>query len=81
MKLEVSQELQTLSFIYRLQRVLGVKNFPTIAGDVRVVGLIPGSERSLGERHGSALQYSCLENSMDKGAWWFPVQRVTKSQI
>ena len=53
-----------------------VKNLPANAGDVRDVGLIPGLERSLGEGHGSPLQYSCLENPMDRGAWWATVYRV-----
>ena len=43
-------------------------------------GLIPGSGRSPGEGNGHPLQYSCLENSMDGGAWWPTVQGVTKSQ-
>ena len=47
-----------------------VKNLPTSAGDTRDVGLIPGSGRSPGEENGNPLQYSCLENSMDKGPWW-----------
>ena len=42
-------------------------------------GLIPGSGRSSGGGHGNSLQYSCLENSMDRGAWWAIVHRVTKS--
>ena len=42
-------------------------------------GLIPGSGRSLGEGNGNPLQYSCLEISMDRGAWWAIVQGVTKS--
>ena len=46
-----------------------VKNPPANAGDVRPVGSIPGSGRSLGGGHGNPLQYSCLENSMDRGAW------------
>ena len=45
------------------------------AGDV---GLIPGLGRSLGERNGNPLQCSCLENSMDRGAWWATVHRVAK---
>ena len=44
-----------------------VKNLPPKAGDV---GLIPGSGKSPGEGNGNPLQYSCLENSMDRGAWW-----------
>ena len=43
-------------------------------------GLIPGSERSPGEGNGNPLQYSCLENPMDKGAWQTTVHWVTKSQ-
>ena len=46
-----------------------VKNLPANAGDMGDVGLIPGSGRSAGEGNGSPLQYSCLENSMDRGAW------------
>jgi len=42
-------------------------------------GSIPGSGRSTGEGNGSPLQYSCLENSMDEGAWWAEVHEVTKS--
>ena len=45
------------------------KNTPANAGDTRDVGSIPGSGRSLGEGHGNPLQYSCLENPMDRGAW------------
>ena len=56
-----------------------VKNLPAKAGDVRDVGLIPGSGRSPGEGHGKPLQYSCLENPMDRGAWWTTVHRVAKS--
>ena len=43
-------------------------------------GSIPGLERSPGEGNGYPLQYSCLENSMDRGAWWATVHGVTKSQ-
>ena len=42
-------------------------------------GLIPGSERSLEERNGNPLQYSCLENSMDRGDWWVAAHGVTWS--
>ena len=52
-----------------LQVVLVVKNLPVNAGDIREVGLIPGSGRSPGGGHGNALQYSFLENHMDRGAW------------
>ena len=49
-----------------------VKNLSVNAGDVRDVGSIPGSGRSPGGRHGNPLQYSCLENPMDRGAWRAP---------
>ena len=53
-----------------------VKNPPANAGDK---SLIPGSGRSPGEANGNPLQYSCLENPMDVGAWWATVQGVAKS--
>ena len=53
-----------------------VKNLPDTASDV---GLIPGLGRSPGEGNGNPLQYSCLENSMDRGAWWASVHGITKS--
>ena len=59
---------------------LVVKNLAANAGDIRDVGLIPGSGQSPGEGYGNPLQHSCLENPMDKGAWWVTVYRVTKSQ-
>ena len=46
-----------------------VKNLPANAGDARDASLIPGSGRSLGGGNGNPLQYSCLENPMDRGAW------------
>ena len=57
-----------------------VKNPLANAGDVRDIGLIPGSERSPGGGHGNPFWYSCLENPMEKGASWATVHRVTKSQ-
>ena len=48
------------------------------AGATGDVGSIPGSGRSLGGGHGNPLQYSCLENPMDRGAWWAIVHKVTK---
>ena len=57
-----------------------VKNLPPNAGDTGDVGLIPGLGRSSGIEDGNPLQYSCLENSMDTGAWWVVVHGVTKSQ-
>ena len=50
------------------------------AGAPGVMGSIPGSGRSPGGGHGNPLNYSCLENPMDRGAWWATVHWVTKSQ-
>ena len=61
------------------QVVLAVKNPPANAGDARDAGLIPGSGRSPGEGHGNPLQYSCLENPMDRVAWKVTVQRAANS--
>ena len=47
----------------------GIKNLPANAGDARDVGSIPDSGRSPGGGNGNLLQYSCLENSMDRGGW------------
>ena len=55
-----------------------VKNPPANAGDARDLGLIPGLGRSSGEGNGNPLQYSCLENSMDRGALWAIVHEVGK---
>ena len=62
-----------------LQAALVVKNTPADAGDVRDVASTPGSGRSPGGGHGNPLQYSCLENPMDRGVWWFTVHRVAES--
>ena len=50
------------------------------AEDLRDMGSIPRSGRFPGARHGNPLQYSCLENPMDRGGWWATVHRVAKSQ-
>ena len=50
--------------------VLVVKNLSANAGDIRDAGSIPRFGRSPGEGNGNPLQYSCLENPMDRGAWW-----------
>ena len=62
------------------QGALVVKNLFANAGDRRDSGLIPGLGRSPGGQHGNPLQYSCLENPMDRGAWWATVHGVTKSR-
>ena len=60
--------------------VLVVKNPPANAGDIiKDAGSIPGSGRSLGGEHSNPFQYSYLENSTDRGAWWATVHRVIKS--
>ena len=60
-------------------QVLVEKKLPADARETRGVGSIPRSKRSPGERHGNPLQYSCLENPMDKGACWATVHGVAKS--
>ena len=57
-----------------------VKNLPTNARDAGDAGLIPGWGRSPRVGNGNPLQYSCLENPMDRGAWRATVHGVTKSQ-
>ena len=57
-----------------------VKNLLANAGNVRDMGLIPGSGRSPGGGQGNLLQYSCLENPMDRGTWWAMVHKVAKSR-
>ena len=57
-----------------------VKHPHASAGDIRDVGSVPGLGRSPGGGHDNLLQYSCLENLMDRGAWWATVHRVTKSR-
>ena len=60
------------------QVALVIKNPPANAGGIRDVGSIPGLGRSPGIESGNPFQYSCLENPMDRGAWWATVLRVTK---
>ena len=67
------------NYSWASQVVLVIKNLPANAEDKRDMGLIPGSGGSLGEGYGNPLQYSCLENPMDRGAWRATVHGVTKS--
>ena len=60
------------------QLMLVVKNTPATAGDIRDAGLIPESGRSPGGEHGNPLQYSCLENPINRAAWQATVHRFTK---
>ena len=59
--------------------MLVVKNPPATAGGIRDMDLIPGSGRSPGVGNGNRLQYSCLENSMDREAWWATAHDVAES--
>ena len=62
------------------QVVLMVNKPSANAGNIRDTGSIPGLGRSPGGGHGNPLQYSCLENPMDRGAWWAMVHRVEKNR-
>ena len=62
------------------QVALVVKHPPANAGDIRDMGSIPGLGRSPGGRYDNPLQYSCLENSMDRGTWQATVHRVIQSR-
>ena len=83
----LDRRLRTREVIH-LTPVLQVRGFPggtsgkepTNARDLREVGLIPGSRRSLGEGNGNTLQYSRLENAVDKGAWPATIHRVAESR-
>ena len=65
---------------FHFQMTLAVKNLPANAGDMRDVGLISGLGRSPGEGNDNPLQYSCLENPMNRGFWRATVHRVAKSR-
>ena len=72
-----------LHYVYTFMGFLGgavVKNSPASAGDARDLGSIPGLGRSPGGGNGNPLQYSCLGNRMDRGAWWATVHVVTESR-
>ena len=66
--------------IWACQVALVVNSLPANAGDIRDTGSIPGLGRSPGGGHRSPLQYSCLENPVDRGAWQAIVRGVAKSQ-
>ena len=78
-----------INFLFRLltacvwasQVALVVKKSLANAGDAKDVAWIPGSGKSPGERNGNPLQYSCLENFVDRGAWRATVYRIAESQI
>ena len=64
---------------FHFQVALVVKTPPANAGDARDAVLIPGLGRSPGGGRGNPLQYSCLENPVDREAWWATIQGVAKS--
>ena len=68
-----------IQFSFSPQVALVVKNPPANAGDAREAGSIPGSGRAPGEGYGSPLQYSSLENSMDRGAWRATAHGIAKN--
>ena len=72
---------QNLNHLKIHKVVLVVKNLPTNSRDTRDLGLIPRSGRSPGGGNGNPLQYSCLENSMDSGAWQASVYGITESAM
>ena len=69
-------------YLHMFNRIGGsvVKNLLTNAGDARDTGSIPGPGRSPGGGNGNPFQYSCLRNTMDRGAWWATVYGFAKSQ-
>ena len=70
----------TLGFTQRASQVVPmIKNLSANAGDTRDTGSILGSGRSPGVGNGNPLQYSCLENPIDRGAWWVIDHQVAKS--
>ena len=77
---DMTERLSTHMQGYLPQVELVVKNLPANAGDVRDAGSIPGLGRSLGGWHGNPLQYPCLENPMDRGAWWAIIHGVAQSR-
>ena len=60
---------------------LVVKNLSANAGDIKDTGSVPGLGRSPGGEHGTPLQSFCLENPMDREAWWATVHRITESDM
>ena len=78
-ELDMTEQLN-LTEIMGLLWWLNSKESVCSSGDTEDMSSIPGSRRSPGGGHGKPLQYSCLENSMDRGTWRAIVHRVTKSQ-
>ena len=82
----INNFVQVFQFFKRNRPFLFLGSFPgssdgkASAYNAEDPGSIPGSGRSPGEGNGNPLQYSCLENPMDRGAWWATIHRVTKSR-
>ena len=77
---QIIYSMYKINNLQAFQMVLVVKSMSVNAEDIRNMGLIPGLGRSLRGGHGNPLQYSCLENPMDRGFWWATVHRVAKSR-
>jgi len=80
MNWDILNGLCFVGFFFFLRDSLVAQTVKASACNAGDLGLIPGSGRSLGEGNGNPFQYSCLENSMDGGAWWATVHGVAKSQ-
>ena len=75
-----NKSLKDSNIVLGFPGAIVVKNPPANARDEIDVSLIPGPGRSSGIENGNPLQYSCLENSMDRGAWWATVHGAEKNQ-
>ena len=71
--------INQIRFLWASHMAQVVKNLPASEGDIRDMGYIPGWGRSPGGGHGNPLQYSSLQNPMDRGAWRTVVERVAKN--
>ena len=78
--IEIDPTNQTVYYLNNRPVAIMVKKPPANAGDVRDVDSIPESERSPEKWHGNPFQYSCLENSKDRGAWQTTVHSIIKSR-
>ena len=76
----LDKTFRSVDFVLGFPGGSAVENLPANAGDTGDAGSSLGSGRFPGVRNGNPLQYSCLENSMDRGAWWATVHGVTKSR-
>ena len=74
------QQSDSVIYIYGFQGGAVVKTPPADSGDTKDMGSVPGSGRSPEVGHGNPVQYYCLENAMDRGAWKVIVHGVTKNQ-